>query len=50
MAFLVEDASAAREALIRKGYAPQELRYDTFTRDAMFIVMDPDGLPIEIHE
>ena len=30
--------------------APQELRHDTFTGDAMFFVMDPDGLPIEIHE
>ena len=28
----------------------QELRHDTFTGDAMFFVMDPDGLPIEIHE
>ena len=35
---------------IRKGYAPLELRHDTFTGDAMFFVMDPDGLPIEIHE
>ena len=50
VAFRVEDASAAREALIRKGYAPQELRHDTFTGDAMFFVMDPDGLPVEIHE
>ena len=50
MAFRVEDASAARETLIRKGYVPQELRHDTFTGDAMFFVMDPDGLPIEIHE
>ena len=50
VAFRVEDASAARETLIRKGYAPQELRHDTFTGDAMFFVMDPDGLPIEIHE
>ena len=31
VAFRVENASAAREALIRKGYAPQELRHDTFT-------------------
>ena len=42
--------TAARETLIRKGYAPQELRHDTFTGDAMFFVMDPDGLPVEIHE
>ena len=46
----VEDVAAARENLIRKGYAPQELRHDTFTGDAMFFVMDSDGLPIEIHE
>ena len=50
VAFRVEDATAARETLIRKGYAPQELRHDTFTGDAMFFVMDPDGLPVEIHE
>ena len=50
VAFQVEDAAAAREELIRKGYAPQELRHDAFTGDAMFFVMDPDDLPIEIHE
>ena len=50
VAFRVEDVAAARENLIRKGYAPQALRHDTFTGDAMFLVMDPDGLPIEIHE
>ena len=50
VAFRVEDVAATREALIRKGYAPQELRHETFTGDAMFFVLDPDGLPIEIHE
>ena len=50
VAFRVEDAAAAREMLLRKGYAPQELRYDTFTGNTMFFVLDPDGLPIEIHE
>ena len=50
VAFRVEDVAAAREDLISKGYAPQELRQDTFTGDAMFFVTDPDGLPIEIHE
>ena len=49
-AFRVEDAAAAREALIRKGYEPQELRRDTFTGEKMFFVTDPDDLPIEIHE
>ncbi len=50
VAFRVEDVAAAREDLISKGYAPQALRQDTFTGDAMFFVTDPDGLPIEIHE
>lgn len=50
VAFRVEDAAAVREELIRKGYAPQEMRRDSFTGDAMFFVQDPDGLPIEIHE
>lgn len=50
VAFQVSDAAAMRDELIRKGYAPEELRRDAFTGDAMFFVMDPDGLPIEIHE
>ena len=50
VAFVVADASAVRETLIRKGYVPEELRSDTFSGKAMFFIKDPDGLPIEIHE
>ena len=50
VAFRVEDVVSTRETLIRKGYVPEELRHDPFTGDAMFFVLDPDGLPIEIHE
>lgn len=49
-AFVVTDAEAAREALLRAGYQPEALRRDSFTGEAMFFVKDPDGLPIEIHE
>lgn len=50
VAFRVSDAAAVREVLIRSGYAPEDLRSDTFPGKAMFFVKDPDGLPIEIHE
>ena len=50
VAFAVADASAVRETLIRKGYAPEDLRSDTFSGKAMFFIKDPDGLPVEIHE
>ena len=50
VAFRVSDAAAVREVLIRSGYAPEDLRSDTFSGKAMFFVKDPDGLPIEIHE
>ena len=50
LALHVADAAAAREALLRKGFAPEELRWDTFTGQAMFFIKDPDGLPIEMHE
>ena len=50
VAFQVADVAAVRDALICKEYSPEEIRRDTFTGEAMFFVMDPDGLPIEIRE
>lgn len=42
------------EALMQKlkdaGYAPEELRRDSFDGEKMTFVKDPDGLPIELHE
>ena len=50
IAFAVQNAAAVREALCRKGYAPEEMRSDTFSGKNMFFIKDPDGLPVEIHE
>ena len=50
VAFRVDDAAAARNELIRRGYAPEPLRKDAFSGAAMFFVPDPDGLPVELHE
>lgn len=36
--------------LVAAGYAPEPIRHDTFTEEAMTFVKDPDGLPIELHE
>ena len=49
-AFVVPDAAAAREALLRAGFQPEPLRRDAINGRAMFFIKDPDGLPIEIHE
>ncbi len=37
-------------ALTDAGYAPEPIRWDTFTNERMTFVKDPDGLPIELHE
>ena len=50
VAFAVLNAVAVREELLRKGYAPEEMRSDAFSGKNMFFVKDPDGLPVEIHE
>lgn len=48
VAFRVTDVPAARAELIRRGYAPEPLRFDPLNGAEMFFVTDPDGLPVEI--
>jgi glyoxylase I family protein len=50
LAFEVDDVSAARDELLAKGIACEELRTDPNTHKAMFFFRDPDGLPLEIYE
>lgn len=37
-------------SLRNAGIIPEPLRYDSFTGEPMTFVMDPDGLPVELHE
>ncbi len=50
LALAADDVQAVCDGLKRFGYAPEEIRYDTFSGKAMTFVKDPDGLPIELHE
>lgn len=50
LALRTDDATAVRQHLIDRGYAPEPLRTDDFDGRRMFFVKDPDGLPVEIHE
>jgi len=50
LAFEVDDVPGARDELLARGVACEELRVDPHTRKAMFFFRDPDGLPLEIYE
>ena len=50
LAFCVTDIENEVRRLKEAGYAPEEIRCDTFTGEKMTFVKDPDGLPIELHE
>lgn len=50
LALRTVDAAALHAQLLDAGYSPESLRQDALTGEAMFFVLDPDGLPIEIHE
>ena len=50
LALAAPNAAAVREHLLQMGYQPEPMRQDAISGEAMFFVMDPDGLPIEIHE
>lgn len=50
LALGVSDARVVHEKLTSAGYAPEEIRTDTFNGRELFFMKDPDGLPIELHE
>ncbi|MFB2599433.1 VOC family protein [Herbiconiux sp. P17] len=50
LAFEVDSVAEAREELLGKGVACEELRTDPHTGKAMMFFTDPDGLPLELYE
>ncbi|SDZ39904.1 VOC family protein [Herbiconiux ginsengi] len=50
LAFEVDSVADAREELLGKGVACEELRTDPHTGNAMMFFADPDGLPLELYE
>lgn len=50
LAFEVDSVAEAREELLGKGVACEELRVDPHTGKAMMFFADPDGLPLELYE
>ncbi|WP_382307677.1 VOC family protein [Herbiconiux sp. UC225_62] len=50
LAFEVDSVAEAREELLGKGVACEELRTDPHTGKAMMFFADPDGLPLELYE
>lgn len=50
LAFVVDDVPAARNDLLARGVACEELRVDPYTDKRFFFFADPDGLPLEIYE
>ena len=50
LAFRVQDIEKSVEKLNKKGIETEEIRIDPQNRKRMTFFMDPDGLPLELHE
>ena len=50
LAFRVQDIEESVEKLNRKGIETEEIRIDPQNGKRMTFFMDPDGLPLELHE
>ena len=50
LAFRVQDIEKSVETLNKKGIATEEIRIDPQNGKRMTFFMDPDGLPLELHE
>ena len=50
LAFKVEDVEAVLKKFDELDIPHEELRYDDFDNKKMAFFIDPDGLPLEIHE
>ena len=50
LAFHVEDMEAAVQQLNALGIATEPIRIDEYTGKRMTFFLDPDGLPLELHE
>ena len=50
LAFKVESVDTTVKELNAKGIETEPIRYDDFTGKRMTFFMDPDGVPLEIHE
>ena len=50
LAFQVPDVQAAVEALRAVGVACEPIRLDAYTGKPATFFLDPDGLPLELHE
>ena len=50
LAFRVQDIEKSVEKLKKKGIETEEIRIDPQNGKRMIFFMDPDGLPLELHE
>ena len=50
LAFRVQDIEESVEKLNKKGIETEEIRIDPLNGKRMTFFMDPDGLPLELHE
>ena len=50
LAFRVQDIEESVETLNKKGIETEEIRIDPQNGKRMTFFMDPDGLPLELHE
>ena len=50
LAFRVQDIEKSVEKLNKKGIETEEIRIDSQNGKRMTFFMDPDGLPLELHE
>ena len=50
LAFRVDDMAAAVAELRQRGVETEPVRVDEYTGKEMTFFMDPDGLPLELHE
>ena len=50
LAFRVQDIEESEEKLKKKGIETEEIRIDPQNGKRMTFFMDPDGLPLELHE
>ena len=50
LAFRVQDIEESVEKLNKKGIETEEIRIDPHNGKRMTFFMDPDGLPLELHE
>lgn len=50
LALKIPDIGTAVRKLKDAGYSPESVRHDSVTGECMTFVLDPDGLPVELHE